>query len=324
MFEQAAKRTIFARPHIILAATLLAGLLVALLPRRAVEPLRHLYGRIIEPGHVLAGQLVARGSGLVERAHHTAATAEEITALTAAAEKLRARNRELETALALSVAQNSRAAADNLSAAAPLVLTEGILARVLGRRACAVLPNAEIVAVGSASGIRHDALALVDSEVTIDAGRDSQVVSGDMALAGRRVYGKVVEVGQHTCVIRRADQASYRDVVQLVRLTDGKSCFGPTGMLEGAGQRKCRVRMISAGEDVAPGDLVFTASEQGLATQPILYGTVVRCDRAHGAPHWDIQVELADEREHPNHLVVLRSTLNPARVAAISETTESE
>ena len=34
-------------------------------------------------------------------------------------------------------------------------------------------------------------------------------------------------------------------------------------------------------------------------------------DRA--APHWDIWVDLADQREQPSYLVVLRSALNPAR-----------
>ena len=127
-------------------------------------------------------------------------------------------------------------AVNNLPEPLPLVLTEAIRARVLGRRACAVLSEAEIVATGSASGIRREALALVDSTVTIDAGLDAQVVAGDVALAGRRMFGKVIEVGPHTCVVRRADQASYRDVVQLVKLVDGKPRFGPTGMLEGAGR----------------------------------------------------------------------------------------
>ena len=98
-----------------------------------------------------------------------------------------------------------------------------------------VLSEAEILATGSASGVRREALALLDSTVTIDAGADAQVVAGDVALAGRRIFGKVIEAGPHTCVVRRADQASYRDVVQLVKVADGKPRFGATGILEGGG-----------------------------------------------------------------------------------------
>jgi rod shape-determining protein MreC len=153
--------------------------------------------------------------------------------------------------------------------------------------------------------------------VTVDAGLDAQVVTGDFALDGRRVYGKVFEVAPHTCVVRCADQVSYRDVVQLVKLVDGRPQFGPTGILEGASPGKCRVRMIGASESVTAGDLVFTAREEGISTQPLLYGAVARCERTPGAPHWDIWVDLDQQREGPRHLVVLRSTLNPARVAAL-------
>ncbi len=149
-----------------------------------------------------------------------------------------ARNQELETALALAVARTAQNdSTNNLPEPLPLVLTEAIRARVLGRRACAVLPDADILATGTAHGIRRDALALLDSTVTIDAGTDAQLVAGDLALAGRRIFGKVIEAGPHTCVVRRADQTSYRDVVQLVKLVDGRPRFGATGMLEGAGQR---------------------------------------------------------------------------------------
>ncbi len=105
--------------------------------------------------------------------------------------------------------------------------------------------------------------------------------------------------------------------MQLVKLIDGQAHFGPTGILEGAGSGQCRLRMVGAGEEVAPGDLVFTARDEGLATQPLLYGAVARCERSPGAPHWDIWIDLDRRRRRPSHLVVLRATLNPARVAAL-------
>jgi len=182
-----------------------------------------------------------------------------------------------------------------------------------------VLPAAEIVALGHTAGARREALALVDSSWTIDSGRDTQIAAGDMALAGRRVFGKVMEVGAHTCVVRRADQAGYRDVVQLAARAEGTLRFGAKGILEGTGEGHARLRLVNASDAVAPGDLVLTAGQQGLASQALWYGTVARCERRQGAPHWDIWVDLAAERDDPAHLIVLRAELNPARLAASPE-----
>lgn len=319
MFESSQRtKQFFTRPRLILAGSLVLGMLLALLPARAVEPLRTLYNRALEPGQIIAGRLVTRAETLVARFVHASATADEVAELSVDAARLRARNQELETALALAQARAAQAdATNNLPPLPPLVLTEAIRARVLGRRAGALLTETEILAAGSSSGIHRNALALVDSGVMVDAGTDAEVVAGDFALAGRRVYGKVFEVAPHTCVVRGADQPSYRDVVQLVKVVDGQPQFGATGILEGAGTGRCRVRMVAASEAVAAGDLVFTARDEGLSTQPLLYGAVTRCERSPGAPHWDIWMDLDDARERPSHLVVLRSTLNPARVAAV-------
>ncbi|HVU88343.1 MAG TPA: rod shape-determining protein MreC [Pirellulales bacterium] len=319
MFESSERpKPLLTRPRLILAGSLAAGLITALLPARALEPLRALYNRALEPGQLVAGRLVARLETLVAQARHATATADEVAGLTADAARLRARNQELETALALAQASAAQSeAASHLPATPPLVLTEAIRARVLGRRAGGLFPESEIVAVGSTSGVRREALALRDSTVTVDAGHDVQVVAGDFVLAGRRIYGKVLEVAPHTCVVRGADQASYRDVVQLVKLVDGRANVGPTGILEGTGDGRCRVRMINASEDVSVGDLVFTAHDEGLTTQPLLYGPIARCERAPGAPHWDLWVDLQREHHRPSHLVVLRASLNPARVAAL-------
>ena len=168
---------------------------------------------------------------------------------------------------------------------------------------------------GRSAGARRDALALVDSSWTVDSGEDAHIAKGDVALAGRRVFGKVMEVSAHTCVVRRADQAGYRDVVQLAARADGTVHFGPKGILEGTGDGQARLRMVAASAEVTPGDLVLTAGQQGVTSQPLWYGTVARCERRAGAPHWDIWVDLAADREDPAHVVVLRMELNPARFA---------
>ncbi|MBI2826772.1 MAG: hypothetical protein HYX69_19030 [Planctomycetia bacterium] len=318
MFESLHRTNPLATPGGMLIATLVAALLLAALPRRAVEPLAALYTGGIEPGRFAAAWLRDRAAGAVAQFRQSAATAEELARGEDQIRRLRARNEELEMAL---VVAGAGVAPDRTLATAeapPLVLANCLRVRVLGSRACGLLPAADIIAAGRTAGLTRDTLVLADSATTIDSGRDTNVAVGDLALAGRRVYGKVIDVGPHTALVRRADQPGYRDVVQLARTTDGELQFGPRGMLEGGGDRQCRVRLVSAAATVQAGDLVFSADHVGLAPRPLLYGKVTRVEARTGGPHWDIWVELAAEPSAASELLVLRAGLNPARVAATS------
>jgi cell shape-determining protein MreC len=316
MFDANPWRTLLARPRATLAATLVVALVLALLPRRAVEPLARFYNCALEPGRMAAGYVCDSCAIVVALARHSAATADDVAVLTAEARQLRARNRELETALRLA----NRRATDvdprtDLRKLPPLILTHAVRARVLGRRACAALGTAHIAALGRDAGMQPDSLVLVDSTVAVDQGQQADVATGDIALEGRRVFGKVIEVGPHTSIVRRASEPGYRDVVQLARLVDGKLEFGPKGILEGTGERYCRMRLVSANEAIEVGNRVFTAGHEGLAPQPLWYGVIARAERHDGAPHWDICVELDAGADDPSHLIVLRAQLNPARLA---------
>ena len=231
--------------------------------------------------------------------------------------RLRDRARELEIAPALA-ASNSAANEQvaGVTDTSPLLVTHGIRARVLGSRAAAVLSEAQIIAVGRKARPLGDALVLADSAISIDGGQDARIADGDLALAGRRIYGKVIDVGLHTATVRRADQPGYRDVVQLARLTGGRLALGAKGVLEGTGDCTCRVRLVSAHESVEPGDLVLTAHNEGLLPQALVYGVVRRAERRVAAPHWDISVELAGSAANPTHLIVLRTELDRERLAA--------
>jgi hypothetical protein len=142
------------------------------------------------------------------------------------------------------------------------------------------------------------------------------VAVGDVALAGRRVFGRVIEVSPHTATVRRADQPGYRDVVQITSADGASSALAVRGVLEGTGERLARVRRVSAQSPVTVGDWVTTIDQQGLSPRPLVYGRVARVERAAGAPQWDIWVDLATDAEPPERLLVLRARMNPARVAA--------
>ncbi len=186
---------------------------------------------------------------------------------------------------------------------------------MLGRLARAALAADQILDVGREAGAQSGALALVDSTLAIDLGRQADVATGDIALCGRRVFGKITEVGAQTSIVRRASEPGYRDVVQLAQSVDGVLHFGPRGLFEGTGEPKARIRQVSATEKVEKGWLVFTTGHAGLSPQPLLYGVVARAERQPGAAHWEISVDLAAGADDPTHLLVLRARVNPARLA---------
>ena len=93
-------------------------------------------------------------------------------------------------------------------------------------------------------------------------------------LAGSRVWGKVADVGPHTCTVRRITDAGYRDLVQLATSREGRLHFSARGVLVGAGERLCKIELVETTEPVAVGDLVFTADD-GVLQSPLLYGKIV-------------------------------------------------
>ncbi|HEY2841775.1 MAG TPA: rod shape-determining protein MreC [Pirellulales bacterium] len=297
-----------------LAVTLAVGLLLAALPRRAIEPLRAAYDWCVEPGR-FAAHRAQEVVGVHLRGWQARSTsAEKLAALERQIEQLTARNRELEIAIASTTpADDSNRFTNRLP---PLLQVDLLPAPVLGRHACTVLATDEIIRAGRDRAILRDALALADSTTTIDGGEDAALAAGDVALAGRRVFGRVIEVGPHTSTVRRADQPGYRDVVQIAPADGGSPETVVRGVLEGTGERLARVRRVSAQLAVEVGDLVTTAEQQGLSSCPLVYGRVTRVERPPGALHCDIWVDLAIDGNLPERLLVLRARKNPARLAA--------
>ncbi len=197
-----------------------------------------------------------------------------------------------------------------------LLRAAAVPARVLGAQGRAFLARRSLLDVGSLAGVEPGALVL-DDPALLDRGRDAQLVPGQLVLSGACVWGRVVEVGRHVSTVRTVTEPGYRDVVQLVdpqaagRL--GAHC--PRGLLEGTGERLARIRSIDVTEPVAAGDLVFSASLRGVVAEPLLYGRVVRVDRPAGASSWEIWMEPAVPAATPSEVLVLRTEVNPQRLA---------
>ena len=299
-----------------LALLCCAGLLLFCVPQRFVAPLRTIQRELQRPGQELA--LGGRRWASETAGHLNAARveADQLAAYRAEVGQLRRRNEQLQTALALALVRDDREPRDErVSKNPPLVVAEGLRARVLGRQARAHLAQSEVIAAGARVGVARGTLVLDEPLATLDQGSDAGLVPGQLAIAGGRVWGRVVEVGPWTAVVGRANQPGYRDLVQLAQMDEGRLRLGARGVLEGTGEPLCRIRRVETTAAVSVGDWVVAAGEQGLSETPLLYGRVERVEQTVGGAHWEIWMAPAAARDAPDELTVVRTRLNAARLA---------
>jgi cell shape-determining protein MreC len=293
------------------AATLAMGLLVAvvlaLLPGRWTGSIRGAAATLLRPGQIAASGLRRHGTRATTRIKSHFQTAARLAEAEDELQRLKQENRQLAAELAAARNRPADPAHDPGDDEAPLLRAQCVPARVLGRQARAFLGRHHLLDVGSQEGIESDAL-VVDCPGLIDRGRDADVEPGQLVLAGRRVWGKVVELGSHTSVVRSVTEPGYRDLVQL------GDPPGAQGMLEGTGEPLVRIRLVEVTEPVSLGDPVYTATGKGVLPVPLVYGRVVRLERPVGAAYWEIWMQPA-VAEEPQRVAVLRTELNPLRVA---------
>jgi cell shape-determining protein MreC len=309
-----------ASPGGALALVSCVALVVFSAPQRFVAPLRTLQREISRPGLEIA--IGCRRWASETAGHLTAAraAADELAACRAEVGQLRRRSDQLQIALDLALAREDREPADQRVSQGPtLVVAEGLRARVLGRQARAHLAQSDVIAAGGTAGVVGGTLVLDEPLATLDQGRDAGLVPGQLAIAGGRIWGRVVEVGPWTSVVGRANQPGYRDLVQLARRDEHGLRPGPRGVLEGNGEPFCRIRRIETTAAVSVGDLVIAAGEQGLAETPLVYGRVARVEQTVGGHNWEIWMTPAAARDAPDELTVVRTRLSAARLAQTIE-----
>lgn len=293
-----------------LCAAILTAVVLALLPARWTDPWRAAAATALRPGQDVAvlvrhhaAQTTARVKVHFQTADRLAEAEEELARLTQ-------ENRRLAEALAAAEGDSPIFAARKSGQSSDddrLLTTQGVVAHVLGRQARAFLARRRLLDVGSRDGIEPGVL-VTDAPALVDRGSDDAVRSGQLVLHGRRVWGKIAQLGPHTSTVQTATEPGYRDTVQVGRSPEVQ------GILEGTGEPLARVRLVSVNEPVAIGDPVYTASTKGLLPSPLLYGSVARVERQIGATHWEIWVQPAAAVE-PDRVTVLHTELNPLRMA---------
>jgi cell shape-determining protein MreC len=307
-----------------LALALAASTILMLLPPRTTAPLKSTVAELLSPGQKLGIRCREQVANTIGQFTERLAAVDEQQALRAELVLLRRRSEELELALAATRLEANAADSADSSGNLPLVRAALVRARVLGPQARSFLERLEVLDAGSVMGLEPGALAVDGSTVVLDQGRNAGLKADDLALAGRRILGKLVEVGPQTSVMRRTTDAGYRDLVQVAAVAGDRLRLGPRGVLEGVGEPLCRIRMIETTEPVSEGDLVLASGEAGASSFGAVYGRVARVERQPGDAHWRIWMSPATDQESLKEAAVLKLQLNPARVARSESETGSK
>ncbi len=208
----------------------------------------------------------------------------------------------------------------------PLLDAELVPARLLGLRARQWLAAGTLLDVGDRQRLAAGALALgaaapsgSDLALPVDLG-SQRAQPGQFVLVGLAVCGKIVEVGRHTSWLLPLTSTAYRDEVLILGGNATTDAFegqtlaaAPRGVLEGAGDGLCRVRLVSATEPVAAGDFVYAAGGEGIWRAPPRYGKVISAKRSPDSAHWQIAVR-PDIVRVPAELAVVRIAPHAMRV----------
>ena len=305
------------RPPRWVALVVMLALAVGLIgvPSRVRVPLRGGLATVLRPGQrsTLAGIDTSRAAARWVQA--AGRGAESIAQLNSAIAGLRDENRQLKLELAMigygeteTVGQEEKSAEG-----APLLVPNLVRARVLGEDAVGVLERRMLVSIGSSAGVEPDALVLDVPATIVDQGRDEGVAKNDLVLAARAVVGRVSNTGSSASGVQLVTDSQFRARVQLVSLAGTVRRTGPEGVLAGTGEPVCRIEHVSVSHPVALGDLVYSVGGQGVLPHPLLYGKVIRAES--GTRFWNIWVRPAADLNQLRNVMVLRTDLNPERMA---------
>jgi cell shape-determining protein MreC len=319
------RRASWNSPAMQLAVVMALALLLRFAPQSIGQAARDYWREALRPGQIVlreTAEFARAGFGKLRSVEAAPADADQIA-------RLNEQVRQLQAELLMKQSTSNATDADLGSEPPKLLVTQTIGARVLGKQSKAYLQSREMLDVGRTSGVaakslvvdssarssKDDSKASPEDVALLDQGRDARVQAGRFVLAGRRIWGKVADVGLHTCTVQRITDSGYRDLVQLASRQDGRLQFAARGVLVGKGEALCKIELVDATSPVMAGDLVYTVSDGALDT-PLLYGRVARIERKPGAAHWEIWMEPAVSlTAPPERVAVLKTELNPSRFA---------
>jgi hypothetical protein len=304
------RREITFRP---LVAVLLVSFTLGCLPGRVSVALKDAGRLLLAPGQQVAQSTLARLGSWSRAWEDRHDAVQELRELRGLVERLKDQNAALEARLRQAAGQ---ADAFSVQQPASLLSLHAVEARVLGEHAQTFLRGTVVRAAPQQSELTTGSLAVDFGRAVVDQGENALLTAGDLALAGGRIWGKLIEVGPQTGVVCRVDSAGYRGLAQIAHPTDGVWKPLARGIVEGSGDGLCRIRMVDATAPVSVGDVVLAAEERGLVDSALIYGRIERAELPPGAAHWQIWMAPAVDAEPPIKLTILQPVVNQARKVA--------
>lgn len=302
-------------------ASILCGAAVSLLfaPQSITANLRTAVLDASAPGQQLACALVVSGREHWHRLRNSKSVRDQLVQLKSQRDNWKHRYRKLQTATAvlrdkLDELEHSGAAPYRPADSEPLLLPNLITARVIGVETATQWRAGRFIDKGLADGLRGDSIVLEDDGPVIDQGRSSGLEAAQPVYSGRAVVGKIARVGRQISTVQPVTDPQYRGWARIYRDSSRGMLPGPEGILEGRGNRLCRLTLVGSTETVSAGDNVYTANRGSTLPFPMYYGKVVRAELKPGALQWDVWVEPALSEVTMPKVMVLRTKLNPVRV----------
>ena len=177
-----------------------------------------------------------------------------------------------------------------------------------------------VIDAGKNKGITRSELVVQGTGGVVDVGTDHSVRAGDRVLDGLTVIGRIEKVSRWVSLVQPVTAPGFRSHVMLLRRTQEGLHFGARGILEGTGEKECRLTGIAHTEPVAAGDEIVSAGTEGLNGPQLYFGSVVSANFLAGG-QWDIRVAPAVDPEGVQQVQILRWELDSAEAAKVSATT---
>ena len=304
-----------------LAAIASSAVALALMfaPPSVSSPVRATVRDAARPGQALAQVALDGVDSVLKDIGPSAQTRAEISVLKSRLNDSEQRRRQLKIEVALLREKLRDAAPGGIApyqpaASRPLIVPELIESSVLARERSAVGPAGLLIDKGSVDEVLEEIPVLAGNGPVIDQGGDAGVTADRPVYSGRIVVGKIAGVGRWTSTVRLVTDREYRGRAQLVRETADGFVFGAEGVLEGQGEKLCRLSCVGVNAQVRVGDEVYTAGRSSTLPHPMYYGRVVQAELAPGELEWNVRVEPAVDETHLQTVHILRTKLNPLRV----------
>lgn len=305
---------------VFVVTVVLAGLFFCV-PERVAGELRGWASAGLRPAQLHVAQLAAscrEGVGLLAA---TRAGAEELRQARLEAERWENRYRELQFEFARRGTVAPATAEGQPSQA--LFVANLLEARVLGQTATNFLRKQQTLSIGSRAGVVVDAMVLDEKRPLVDQGAANGIGADQVVLAayrkgktaGRAVLGKIIHAGPSTSSVKLLTDPQFHEVAQIIGHGEQGPEFGARGLLDGTGKRLCKLSGIDAHAQVCVGDEVHATEGKGLFAEPLVYGRVVAAKVGPDGATWDIDVEPAANLDALTTVLVVRTELNPARLA---------